>query len=205
MIDNPLKTFPHFWPKQHTIRYDPQSMTAEENYLNLDQAKLLSQCEVHIYRSSGPGGQHRNKVSSAVRLKHRPTGITVTATESRSQHENKRNAVTRLRMKIACTIRRPVNTKNLAIPAPVNECLFSPKKTTPSGVKRLEVGRKNQRFWPVAAFLLDLLQARSGRLAQAADLINITTSNLTSVLKSERHLFAAAQQIRRQNGLGNLS
>ncbi len=206
MIDNQLKTFPHFWPKQHGIMYDPQSMTTNENYLNLDQAKLLSQCEVHIYRASGPGGQHRNKVSSAVRLKHKPTGITVTATESRSQHENKRNAAARLRMKIACTIRRPVDTKDLVIPAPVNESLFSPKKKPMRcGVKRLEVGRKNQRFWPVAAFLLDLLQANSGRLAQVAGQINITTSNLTSILKSERHLLAAAQQIRRQNGLGNLS
>lgn len=185
--------------------YDPQSMTAEKDYLNLDQAKLLSQCEVHIYRASGPGGQHRNKVSSAVRLKHKPTGITVTATESRSQHENKRNAAARLRMKIACTIRKPADSKDFVIPAPVKECLFSPKKPTRCGVKRLEVGRKNQLFWPVAAFLLDLLQGNSGRLSQVAGQINITTSNLTSILKSERHLFAAAQQIRRQNGLGNLS
>ncbi len=180
-------------------------MTAEENFLYLDQPKLLSQCEVHIYRSSGPGGQHRNKVSSAIRLKHAPTGITVTATESRSQHVNKRNAVKRLRMKIACTIRTPVNTKAIVIPEPVIESLFTPKRPTREGIKRLEISRKNQRFWPVAAFLLDLLEVRSGRLAQAAELLNITTSNLTSILKSERHLLTAAQQIRKQHGLGNLS
>ncbi len=180
-------------------------MNTDENYLNMDQAKLLSQCEVHIYRSSGPGGQHRNKVSTAVRLKHRPTGITVTATESRSQLDNKRNAVTRLRMKIACTLRNQVGTKEIAIPTTVRECMFTPKKPTREGILRLEVSRKNERFWPVAAFLLDLLHARSGRLGQAADLINISTGNLTSVLKSERHLLAAAQQIRRECGLGKMS
>lgn len=49
------------------------------------------------YRASGPGGQHRNKTDSAVRLTHLPTGLVVTATESRSQHENRRVAHERMR------------------------------------------------------------------------------------------------------------
>ncbi|GAY56981.1 hypothetical protein CUMW_175900 [Citrus unshiu] len=40
------------------------------------------------YKSSGPGGQHRNKRESAVRLKHVPTGVIAHAAEDRSQHKN---------------------------------------------------------------------------------------------------------------------
>lgn len=52
------------------------------------------------YRSQGPGGQHRNKTDSAVRLTHLPTGTVVTATEERSQHLNRLVAWQRLEAKM---------------------------------------------------------------------------------------------------------
>ncbi|KIX19928.1 peptide chain release factor H [Flavobacterium sp. 316] len=51
-------------------------------------------------RSSGAGGQHVNKVSSAIRATHIPTGIAVVAMDSRSQHQNKKLATERLKQKI---------------------------------------------------------------------------------------------------------
>src|SRR6478609_9245684 len=62
----------------------------------LSEDQLLAQCEVDTYRASGPGGQKPNKTSSAVRLRHLPTGLIVIAEESRSQHENKAKALKRL-------------------------------------------------------------------------------------------------------------
>lgn len=47
-------------------------------------------------RSGGPGGQHVNKVSSAVSVRHRPTNLIVTASDTRSQAENRRLALSRL-------------------------------------------------------------------------------------------------------------
>lgn len=44
-------------------------------YLDLTDDDLMRQCEMGTFKSSGPGGQHRNKRESAVRLKHLPTGI----------------------------------------------------------------------------------------------------------------------------------
>ena len=68
--------------------------------------QLLAECEVHTFRASGPGGQHRNVTESAVRLVHRPTGITVTCSGHRSQHRNRREALEILRERIATRGRR---------------------------------------------------------------------------------------------------
>ena len=73
-------------------------------YLSLSDHELLRQCRVDVYRASGPGGQHRNKTDSAVRITHEPTRTVAIANESRSQHSNKAQALRRLRQKIALNV-----------------------------------------------------------------------------------------------------
>jgi protein subunit release factor B len=68
--------------------------------LALDDTALLAECLVDFYVASGPGGQHRNKTESGVRLSHPPTDITVTATERRSQPLNRGIALERLRERL---------------------------------------------------------------------------------------------------------
>lgn len=60
----------------------------------------MSDVRVDAFRASGNGGQHRNKTSSAIRMTHIPTGIAATATESRSQYENRRTAFRRLQERV---------------------------------------------------------------------------------------------------------
>ena len=61
-----------------------------------DRASLERDCDLDFFIASGPGGQHRNKVETGVRLVHRPTGIMVTATERRSQNANREMAFERM-------------------------------------------------------------------------------------------------------------
>src|SRR5438105_1715819 len=73
-----------------------------------DDARLLADCEMKFLRRSGPGGQNRNKVETAVVLRHRPSGLVSEANERRSQSENKREALRRLRFALALGVRTPV-------------------------------------------------------------------------------------------------
>src|SRR5262245_35722179 len=69
--------------------------------------RLLRECDVETYRASGPGGQHRNKTESAVRMTHRPTGITRVATEHRSQLRNRQLALERIWRALEARKRKP--------------------------------------------------------------------------------------------------
>jgi protein subunit release factor B len=65
-----------------------------------DRESLERDCDLEFIIASGPGGQHRNKVETGVRLVHRPTGITVTATERRSQRANRETAFERMQARL---------------------------------------------------------------------------------------------------------
>jgi len=160
--------------------------------VGLGDDALLAACDVHTYRASGPGGQKRNKTSSAVRLRHRPTGLTVVATESRSQHENRARAIRRLREAIALNVRRPVDLDRFLVPEAVQACLGRDG--------RPHVGQRDPRYLPAVQAILDLLEATEGRLSEAARLLNLPTACLSAFLTRDGKLLATVNQIRRDHG-----
>src|SRR5262249_6139502 len=74
---------PRVSPSTRTTKPYDRSEEAKMRPDLLDEDALLDQCEVDTLRASGPGGQKRNKTESAVRMRHKPSGIIVVANESR--------------------------------------------------------------------------------------------------------------------------
>ena len=69
--------------------------------------KLLEDCDVETFRGPGPGGQHRNKTESAVRMTHRPSGIVRIARDERSQLRNRQIALERIWRALEARRRKP--------------------------------------------------------------------------------------------------
>jgi hypothetical protein len=162
----------------------------DEALLASDDA-LIAQCEVDRYRASGPGGQHRNKTESAVRLRHKPSGVSAIGEDSRSQAENKLHAVRRLRAAIALEVRAPVALDGYA-PSPRLAGLIA-RGTAPLGAKTRLTGE----FWAAIAELLDLLVAGGLEIGATAQRLGITTGALSKLLLHDDHIARAVNDLRR--------
>ncbi|MCI0389133.1 MAG: peptide chain release factor-like protein [Acidobacteria bacterium] len=81
-----------------------------------DRESLERDCDLEFFVAGGPGGQHRNKVETGVRLTHRPTGIVVTATERRSQSANRDAAYERMAEKLE-KLQRPRKPRKATKPS----------------------------------------------------------------------------------------
>ena len=81
------------------VRMDNEALTYREfaEYARLPIEKLAEQCEVQVFRATGPGGQGVNTTDSAVRTTHVPTGIVVVSRESRSQYRNRQMCLQKIR------------------------------------------------------------------------------------------------------------
>lgn len=156
--------------------------------LVLDDRALLERCEIDFYRSHGPGGQKRNKTSSAVRLRHRSTGLIVTAVEDRSQHTNKARAIKRMREAIAREVRTPVDLANYSPSLELHHTIIG------RGAHR--VGRREVHHCMVVRELLDLLAASKMRLAEAAEKIGVPTAQVVKFLHKDPKLWKQVNQMR---------
>jgi hypothetical protein len=168
---------------------------SRDAWTSLDDDQLLRQCDVDTYRASGPGGQKRNKTSSAVRLRHVPSGLIVIAEESRSQHENKAKALRRLRQALYLKLRRPRPEDKTAQPAAPPEIAAAK-----NAAGRLDVGRKDARFWPAAGCVLDAMDAAQARVHDAAVALGVTTGNLLAFLQIEGKVWEHANILRQRHG-----
>jgi protein subunit release factor B len=118
-------------PGSRTTRVSrDRALSADQPSLALDLDAIKAQTSVTFFRSGGPGGQHRNKVETAVRLVHHPSGLTVVAANERSQRRNLTVAFERLRDKLMA---------HAAVPRP-----RVPTKT-PASVRRTRLEMKRRQ------------------------------------------------------------
>ena len=85
-------------------------------YAEMSVDELARDCEVQVFRATGPGGQGVNTTDSAVRMKHIPSGITVTARESRSQFQNRSSCLRKLRAELERRGRPPRRRVKTKVP-----------------------------------------------------------------------------------------
>jgi hypothetical protein len=162
-------------------------------WADLSDGQLLAQCEVDTYRASGPGGQKRNKTSSAVRLRHAPTRLIVIAEESRSQHENRARALRRLRQALYLEVRDSLPAEDLSVEVLARRADYRQARGTGG---RLDLSRKDARFWPAVGLVLDVLQASEARVSDAAVALGISTGNLVDFLQTDPKVWQQANQLR---------
>jgi hypothetical protein len=166
-------------------------------WAELSDVQLLHQCAVDTYRASGPGGQKRNKTSSAVRLRHPPSGLVVIAEESRSQHENRARALRRLRQALYLKVREEVPADSLTPGALAARCGLVEALGLPG---RLNLGRKDPRFWPAVGLVLDVLQAAGAQVSTAAAALGVSTGNLVDFLAGDPKVWEQANFLRARFG-----
>jgi hypothetical protein len=157
----------------------------------LDPHTLADECESRFTRRSGPGGQNRNKVETAVVLRHRPTGVVAEAAERRSQAENLKAALFRLRLNLALRVRRPVDPSEPPSDLWRSRCRGG----------RITLSAGHDDFPAVLAEALDRLEVHAMDLKSAASSLGCTPSQLVKLLKDEPRALLCVNQARDRLGL----
>ncbi len=150
--------------------------------------QLWAECDVRRLRRSGPGGQNRNKVETAISLHHLPTGVCAEASERRSQAQNRTQALFRLRVNLALEIRRPCR------PDYVASSLWQSRRG--GGVLKLSAGHDD--FPTLLAEALDVLAALDADPKVAAAGLGCTPSQLIRLLKLDPRALALVNGWRRE-------
>lgn len=153
---------------------------------------FLRSCTMTRLRRSGPGGQRRNKVETAVRLTHVPTGLTAEASEARSPERNRHRAIFRLRLKLALAHRCPIK---IAAYTP------SPALRRHTFGTRLRIAVEHDDLPTILAEVLDVLGALDHDQVRTAELLRISPTQLVKLLAMEPQALEQLNQSRRARGL----
>ncbi|HMN40113.1 MAG TPA: peptide chain release factor-like protein [Phycisphaerales bacterium] len=172
----------------------------------LPDDRLLAQCTVGTGRTGGPGGQNRNKVETLIKLRHTATGVESHAGERRSQMENKRVALRRLRLSLAVAARTrvpegPVGSelwRSRRREPPKHATAGSPPKSAwdSGGEGTLEINPDHHDYPAMLAEALDVLAASGWDPKPASLRLNCSASQLVKLIKEHPPAFLMVNQQR---------
>ena len=142
-------------------------------------------------KSSGPGGQHRNKVQSKVTLEHVPTGILAQAGEARRAEENRVTALRRLRLNLAMLVREPV---------PRGEIRSELWKRRCDAKGRIACNPQHEDYPALLAEALDVIAACDWDEKKASLRLACTVSQLIKLIKDHPAALELWNQQRSERG-----
>lgn len=171
-----------------------QNVSACEHPSSLPESKLLEDCEIQRTRASGPGGQHRNKTETAIQITHLPTGLKALAYERRSQEENRKAAVFRLRLTLAALHRTVVSP--IVVPSKLWEsrCIKG----------KLSCNDQHKDFPSMIAEAMNAVDAKCFDVRVAAAALGCSTSQLVRFIAKAPDAFNAMNAGREKSGLRRL-
>ena len=171
----------------------PKEASPRPHPAALSDVELEKQSDIRFERRSGPGGQNKNKVETAVIFEHRPTGIRAEANEKRYQGENRAEALWRLRIKLALQVRTPVGLEEG--PSPLWQ-----SRVSKSG--RIAVNPRHTDFPMLLAESLDFVAGCGWEVSTAALALKCTTSQLVKFWKDEPIALSLVNAERQKRGKG---
>jgi len=141
------------------------------------ERSLLNNVVLDFGRSSGPGGQHRNRKATACTATHLPTDISGEATERRRQSENRKMAISRLRRTLAILLRRPIVIETYT---PTN--LWESRRQG----DQLPINPKHGDYSAILAETLDVILASDFEMSRASDILKVSNSQLLKIVSHDK-------------------
>ncbi|NRA57836.1 MAG: peptide chain release factor-like protein [Phycisphaerales bacterium] len=164
----------------------PERIERPPHPASLADDVILADCRIERGRIGGPGGQHRNKVETAVTLTHTPTGLSAQAGERRSPKDNQRMALRRLRLELATHVR-------LGVPdGEVRSDMWLERTTN----GRIAVSDRHRDFPTMLAEAMDVLWAARMDVRRAAARLGVSRTQLVRLIGKHPAALGAMNEAR---------
>ncbi|MAJ91514.1 MAG: hypothetical protein CMF40_04925 [Legionellales bacterium] len=183
---------------------DKIELLKQKNWISLfllSEKELLQQCIIGNFLSSKPGGQHRDKKASSVRISLFDGDIAVTSSRSRSLQANQKDALNKLKIGIVCKYRSDFSLKR-CIALFQLEKYFNDKLLVRNS--KINLSSNNPNYLIVAGIILDILFMHSWQIQSTSKKLGVSSSHLVNFFSKEKKLLIFINAEREKLGMRSL-